>query len=298
MLSADDLRVFAEVARRGRLTEAAIHLQVNHTTVSRHITRLERAVESRLFDRTTNGWVLTDAGLRLLVHAEAIESTMRVVQEDCLSQDSSLSGHVRIITPDGFGAYLLLPGLEEFQRQHPDLTVEVVMANRHASLTPREFDLAVTIERPQARAVTVRKLADYSLGFYASNRYLAHNPTVEKIEDLYDHVLIWYVDSALDHRTLSLLYEVLPHARPRIQTNNITGFIEAAEAGLGVALLPTFIADRNPCLQRITADHAQVGRSYWMSFPRDLVRLARVRMMAEYIGRLVADQPGLSIRPE
>ncbi|RQO46100.1 LysR family transcriptional regulator [Rhodococcus sp. KBW08] len=298
MLSADDLRVFAEVARRGRLTEAATHLQVNHTTVSRHITRLERAVESRLFDRTANGWILTDAGLRLLVHAEAIESTMRVVQDDCLSQDSSLSGHVRIITPDGFGAYLLLPRLEEFQRQHPDLTVEVVMANRHASLTPREFDLAVTIERPQARAVTVRKLAHYSLGFYASDRYLANHPAVEKIEDLYDHVLIWYIDSALDHRTFSLLYEVLPQARSRIQTNNIAGFIEAAEAGLGVALLPTFIADRNPRLQRITAEHAYIESSYWISFPRDLVRLARVRMMAEYIGRLVADEPGLSIRAE
>lgn len=293
MLSADDLRLFAEVAHRGRLTEAATRLQINHTTVSRHISRLERAVESRLFDRTSDGWVLTQAGLRLLVHAEAIESTMRAAQEDCLSQDSSLSGHVRVIAPDGFGAYLLLPGLGEFQRHHPDLTVELMMANRHASLTPREFDLAVTIERPQARAVTMRKLADYTLRFYASHDYLDRHSPVRKTEDLYDHVLIWYVDSALDHRTFNLLYEVLPDAQARIQTNNIAGFIQAAEAGLGVALLPSFIADENPRLKHIDAVATKIESSYWMSFPRDLVRLARVRMMAECISQIVANQSGL-----
>ncbi|WP_051055572.1 helix-turn-helix domain-containing protein [Rhodococcus opacus] len=69
----DDLRLFAEVVRRGRRTEAANHLQTNHITVSRHIIRLEQAVENRVFDRTADGWVLTDAGLRLLVHAESVE---------------------------------------------------------------------------------------------------------------------------------------------------------------------------------------------------------------------------------
>jgi len=298
MFSADDLRLFLEVARRGRLTEAAKHLQINHTTVSRHITRLERAVESRLFDRTSDGWTLTDAGSRLMIHAENVESAMLVAQEDCLSRDSSLTGHVRVIAPDGFGAYLLLPGLVELQRQHPDLTMEVVTANRHASLTPREFDLAVTIERPQARAVTVQKLANYTLGFYASRGYLVSHTPVDAIEDLYHHVLIWYVDTALDHSTFNLLYEVLPNAKARIQTNNIAGFIQAAEADLGIALLPSFIADRNPRLQKLTSITTRIESSYWMSIPRDLVRLARVRAMAEHIEKLVAEHPdGLFAAP-
>jgi len=169
--------------------------------------------------------------------------------------------------------------------------MEVVTANRHASLTPREFDLAVTIERPQARAVTVQKLANYTLGFYASRGYLVSHTPVEAIEDLYHHVLIWYVDTALDHSTFNLLYEVLPNAKARIQTNNIAGFIQAAEADLGIALLPSFIADRNPRLQKLPSITTRIESSYWMSIPRDLVRLARVRAMAEHIEKLVAEHP-------
>ncbi|KXF52744.1 LysR family transcriptional regulator [Rhodococcus sp. SC4] len=295
MFSADDLKLFLEVARRGRLTEAAKHLQINHTTVSRHITRLERAVENRLFDRTSEGWTLTDAGAQLLVHAEMVEAAVLAAQEDCLSRGPSLTGHVRIIAPDGFGAYLLLPGLGDIQRQHPGLIVEVVTANRHASLTPREFDLAITIERPQARAVTVQRLANYSLGFYASHDYLASHPPVETLEDLYNHVLIWYVDTALDFSTFNLLYELLPNAQAQIQTNNIAGFIQSAEADLGIALLPSFIADGNPRLQRLTKITAKIERSYWISVPRDLVRLARVRVMSEHIEKLVANASGLHL---
>ncbi|MEN0137367.1 MAG: LysR family transcriptional regulator [Rhodococcus sp. (in: high G+C Gram-positive bacteria)] len=290
MLSADDLKVFAEVARKGRLTEAAKHLQINHTTVSRSITRLERAVGIRLFDRAHDGWTLTEAGMRLLVHAEAVDAAVRGAQEEYLSQGSALQGHVRVIAPDGFGAYLLIPGLGAVQDQYPGLAVEVVTANRHASLAPREFDLAVTIERPQARALTVTKLVDFGLAFYAAPSYLRSRPQVTSVEDLHAHRLIWYVDDALDHSTFNLLYEVMPSAHAQIQSNNITGHINAATSGLGIALLPTFIAEDIAGLERITQIHANVERSYWLSIPRDLVRLARVQIMTAHIQSLVAER--------
>lgn len=298
MLSADDLKVFLEVARRGRLTEAAKQLQINHTTVSRHITRLEKATENRLFDRAHDGWTLTDAGMKLLVHAETVDAAVRAAQEECFSQGSSMQGHVRIIAPDGFGTYLLLPGLGEVQRQYPGLTLEVVTANRHASLTPREFDLAVTIEKPQARAVSVQKLVDYKLRFYAAPSYLATHSVVTRSDDLYDHSLIWYVDDALDHSTYNLLYEVLPKGQARIQSNNIAGHIQAAVNGLGIALLPSYIAENVEGLQRLSQVDAAVERSYWLSAPRDLMRLARVRIMASHIQKLVQDHiigPGLAV---
>lgn len=289
MISADDLRVFLEVARRRRLTEAAKHLQISHTTVSRHISRLEQAAGTRLFDRHLDGWALTEAGTRLIEHAEVIDSALLAAQEDCLSDGPSISGRVRVIAPDGFGTYLLLPGLEELRRQHPALVVEIVTANRHESLTPREFDLAVTIERPQARAVDVYKLTDFTLAFYASPGYLeTHTPIVD-VDDLYDHSLIWYVDNALEHSTFNLLYELLPRAQAHIQTNYIAGHIESAAAGLGVAFLPTFIGDNTPRVQRLNHIDAKVDRSYWMSVPRDLARLARVRLMASYVRKVIAD---------
>lgn len=288
MISADDLRVFLEVARRRRLTEAAKFLQISHTTVSRHISRLEQAAGNRLFDRHVDGWTLTEAGTHLIEHAETIDAALLAAQEECLSDGPSISGRVRVIAPDGFGTYLLLPGLDELRRQHPALIVEIVTANRHESLTPREFDLAVTIERPQARAVDVYKLTNFTLAFYASPTYLeTHTPIVE-VDDLYNQSLIWYVDNALEHSTFNLLYELLPRAQAQIQTNYIAGHIEAAAAGLGVAFLPTFIGDNTSGLRKLNI-HAKVERSYWMSVPRDLARLARVRLMSSYVAKIIAD---------
>lgn len=287
MISADDLTVFLEVSRRGRLVEAAKHLQINHTTVSRHIARLERAVGQRLFDRHSDGWTVTPAGTQLLVHAEGVEASLIAAREECFSRGSKLSGRVRVIAPDGFATYLLLPGLAGLHDAHPNLIVEIATANRHATLTPREFDVAITIEEPHARAVELRKLTDYTLSFYAAPSYLdSHDPVVTP-DDMYEHRLIWYLDEALDMSTYNLLYDVQPHAQPQIQTNNIAGQIEAAKAGLGVALLPSFIGDRIPGLRRLLGA-PKTTRSYWLSVPRDLRRLARVRVLCEHIDVLVA----------
>lgn len=290
MISADDLRVLLEVARRRRLTEAAKHLEVNHTTVSRHIARLEQAAGVRLFDRHTDGWTLTEAGEHLSVHAEAVEAALVAAAEELSASGHTVTGRVRVIAPDGLGTYVILPALGELLRQHPALVVEVVTANRHASLTPREFDVAITIERPQARAVDVHKLTDFTLAFYASPEYLETHAPVTVANDLYGHRLIWYVDEALEHSTFNLLFELLPHAQPQIQTNYLAGHIEAAAAGLGIAFLPTFIGDGQSMLRRLHHIESPVERSYWVSIPRDLKRLPRVRLVAGYLSTVIAER--------
>lgn len=295
MLSADDLGIFLEVARRGRLTEAAKHLGLNHTTVGRHISRLERTVEQRLFAREPSGWVLTDAGMRLLVHAEAVEAAVVAARDDCLLSGSKLSGSVRVIAPDGFGSFLLLPGLADLFVEYPDLTVEVVVANRHASLTSREFDIAVTIERPETRAVSVRRLGDYQLRLYAAPAYIAQVPKSVPLDQLADqHDFIWYVDEALGAATYRTLYQLVPAAKPRIQTNSIAGQIEAARCGLGVAFLPSYIGDRLDGLQRLPGVDAYVPHSYWLLTPTNLDRLAKVSAVSRWIEGLVANSDGLA----
>lgn len=283
MISADDLQVFLEVSRRGRLMDAAKFLQVNHTTVSRHISRLEKATERRLFDRSHNGWTLTEAGLRLLVHAETVESALLSAEDECTSKGSALSGHVRVIVPDGLGSYVVIPHLSQIRQMHPQLRIEIITANRHSSLAPREFDLAVTIERPHERAVVVRKLADYSLRFFASSEYLAGRPSIARIDDLYDHDLIWYLDDALDDATYSHLFKIAPAAQPHIETNSITGQIQAACRGSGLCLIPTYIGEAIPDLQLIDLREATISKSYWVSAPKDLVKISRVRAMLDYL---------------
>ncbi|WP_020501664.1 LysR family transcriptional regulator [Sciscionella marina] len=293
MISADDLGIFLEVARRGRLVEAGRQLGLDHTTVGRHIARLERETEQRLFHREPSGWRLTPAGTRLLGHAESVEAAVRAAHEDCLRTGKHLTGSVRMIAPDGFGNFLLSPGIGALHAAFPALGMELVVANVHTSLGTREFDLAVTIEAPPTRAVDAHRLADYELCLYAAPSFLTAHPPITTAADLDGDPFIWYVEDALCAPTLETLFQAVPTARPAYRTNTIAGQISAAQQGLGFAFLPGWIGDATPGLVRLDAFPHAVAHSYWLMVPRQLARLARVRAMAGAIEALAADRQGL-----
>ena len=111
MGTADDMRILLELGRTGRVAEAAKRLGINHTTVSRKITRLEKHTGTRLFNRGQAGWQLTEAGRRLLPFAETIETAIHAATLDEAAPRAGLTGTVRVLAPDGFGSFLLVPGL-------------------------------------------------------------------------------------------------------------------------------------------------------------------------------------------
>ncbi|MGB7364228.1 MAG: LysR family transcriptional regulator [Rhodococcus sp. (in: high G+C Gram-positive bacteria)] len=289
MFSADHLRFFLEVSRHGRLNDASRVLGVDHTTVGRRITNLEKAAGHRLFDRTPSGWRLTEAGRRLVGYAETVESTLIAAFEDQTTSVGSLTGSVRIAAPDGFGAFVLTPRLTRLRRDHPRLDVELVTATEHDALTTRGFDIAVTLERPSPRFVSSRKLASYELRLYASRRYLQDAPTLNSLDDLRDHVVIWYVDALLDVAPLRILDAMRLEGRPQFQTNNITGQWLAARGGLGIAPLPNYIGEPDDDLVCVLPGEFAVRRDYWTAVPRDLTRLARVKAVDDLLGWVVDD---------
>lgn len=293
MIQADDLRFFLEVARTGRLVSAARGLGVEHTTVGRRVTQLERAAGTRLFDRTPAGWELTEAGQRLVVHAEAIESSLLAASEELGSARGRLSGTLRIAAPDGFGAFVLSPGLGRLRAAYPDLTIEVVTETRLNLLATREFDVGIALEVPTTRGVRSRALATYGLSFYASPGYLSRTGVPGGLEDLYQRSMIGYVDSLLDIPALRFLDAALPGVRPAVQTNNVTGQWMAAVAGLGVAILPDFVAADDQRLIRII-EEVRIERTYWIAVPTEHQRLARTRAAETALFELVAGHKHLT----
>lgn len=295
MIYADDLRYFLEVCRTGKLVAAARGLGVDHTTVGRRITQLEKASGARLFVRTPGGWELTEAGNRLAVHAEAVESSLLAAAEELGSSAGRLAGTLRIATPDGFGAFVLSPGLGRLRARHPDLIVEIVTATRLNLLASKEFDVGISLARPTIRGVESFELADYPLGLYASAEYLRRTGPIPHVGKLLEHSVIGYVDSLLDIPALRFLDVALPGVRPAIQTNNITGQWMAAVAGLGVAVLPSFIAEPDERLVRILEESVTIRRKYWLAVPRELKRLARIRAAREELRELVRSHPYLEL---
>lgn len=249
---------------------------------------------TRLVDRERGDWRLTIAGRQLLPHAETIETARVAALDELTRSGQTLSGTVRILAPDGFGAFVLIPGLAPLREEHRDLALEISTSTTHGATTARDFDLAISLERAEARAVRVAPLADYRLRLYASREYIrrcGEPMTVREV--INEHTLIWYIDSMLDVQPLRLLDVILPGARALIQCNNITGHLTAARNGLGIAPLPTYIGDHDTELVRVLPDAFEARRTYWIIVPESNLRLRRVDAVLARLHELVAHHPDL-----
>ena len=293
MGTADDMRILLELGRTGRVAEAAKRLGINHTTGSRKITRLEKHPGTRLFNRGQAGWQLTEAGRRLLPFAETIETAIHAATLDEAAPRAGLTGTVRVLAPDGFGSFLLVPGLVPVRAEHPNLVIEVMTATTHNLLTERDFDIAVTLERPAPRSVIVRKLAEYDLRLYASRRYVREHGQPTTLDDLGNRTLIWYIDALLDVEPLRVLESLAPQCRAQVQTNNIAGHYWAVKNGLGIAPLPTYIAAMDADLTEVLPARLVAPRTYWLVVPRELAKLARVRAISEALNQMITQTPGM-----
>lgn len=169
----DQLRIFLAVARAGQFLGASRRLALDQATVTRHIRALETSLGVRLFDRLTTGSVLTPAGRDVLAHAERMEAELLRLSAMRSTTGDAIEGTVRIGAPDGFGTLFLASRLVPLVERYAGLDLQLVPLPRSFSLSKREVDLAVTVERPAGGRLTVRKLTDYSLSLYASPGYIA-----------------------------------------------------------------------------------------------------------------------------
>ncbi len=282
----DDARIFLAVARHGQLLGAAKALGLNHATVARRITALEDALGSTLFRRKTNGTELTAQGERFLVQAEIMESASLAAAE-AAGANSSLEGVVRIGGPDGFGVAFLAPRIGELTERHPGLRIELVPVPRAFSLSRREADIAVTLERPREGRLVARKLTDYSLGLYASRTYLDRHGTPETLDDLAHHRLVGYVDDLLYTASLDYTGEFLRHWRSTLSVSSAMGQTEAVRAGAGIGILHTFMASGDAHLVPVLPLHT-VTRAYWTVMHEDLRGVRRIGVVSDFLAEIVA----------
>lgn len=282
----DDLRIFLEVARHGRLTGAARALGLDHSTVSRRIDGLEQGLGARLVDRSPSGARLTEAGRALLLHAERIEAETQAADSALGGVDNALTGTVRVATPAAFGTYLLAPRIGAFMARHPRIELELAPESRTVSLSQREADLAVTLKRPPRGRLYARMLGQFTVGFYASPGYLAEHGQPETIADLAAHRLISYIDDLIDFPELRYLDEVAPGLVGQFRCTSATVQLAAVRAGGGIGLLHEFAARDDSQLVRILPAIAP-QRAYWLVVHAELRRLPRVRAVADFLDEAV-----------
>lgn len=269
--SPDDLLILLAVSRSGKFTTAAQALGLNHTTVSRRIAALEKALGGRVLARAAGGWEVTELGAEAVQVAERIESAVSALGPDDRAPDP-IAGVVRMTATDGFSAYIAAPAVARLREEHPGLSVEIVTVTRRALQQRSGLDIEVVVGTPQVHRAEATRLGDYRLGMYASRAYLASHGTPASVEELTQHQLVYFVDSMLQVDDLDAPRRLVPAMRDGLSSTNVFVHVEATRAGAGIGFLPCFMADRHADLVRLLPEDFAELLPYWMVLRPDSMR--------------------------
>ncbi|NJS38310.1 MAG: LysR family transcriptional regulator [Rhodobacteraceae bacterium] len=280
----DDLRVFLAVARTESLSGAGKGLKIDPATVGRRIARLEEVTGARLFAKSPQGYALTEAGTRLLPHAEAAERASLAAAES-LSGPGGLTGQIRLGAPDGCANYLLPQVLARICDANPGLEVQIVALPRVFNLSKREADMAIAVSRPEAGRLTVQKLTDYHLHLAASRGYLAAHPLTGP-QDLRQHRFVGYIPDMIFDKELDYLAEI--GAGPAVLTSNsVSVQLNWLRHGAGVGVVHDFALPAAPELTRVLTDRIHLTRAFWLIRHEGDGRLDRLNRFADQLTREV-----------
>lgn len=293
-LNWDDLKFFLEVARTRKASNAAKRLAVDYTTVSRRITSLENALGTLLFEKSrSNGFVLTAEGQRLLGYAESIESTLHLACEQVSGSGVALSGHIRMGCTEGFGSFFITPQLSHFLDNYPDISVDILPLPHFISLSKREADIVIALERPEHGPYVCCKLCDYNLRLYATQEYLDNHAPLNSSADLAKHTFISYVDDLAFSSELLYLSNLLPGAQAQLRSTSVIAQYQAALQSRAVAILPCFLAAQDERLIPVLAQEVNITRQFWMYCREDLRKLKRITVLWDYIREVTELNQGL-----
>ncbi len=290
MFDWNDLRYFLEVARRGKLSAAALRLGVDHTTVARRISALEKALDTDLFDRSNRVYTLTAGGRRLLTHAEKMEAGSIDLMDALAPSTVGPVGTVRLATPEAFGSQFIARHAASFHAYNPGIQLELIAETRPLSLTRREADAAISLAKTVQGRVNSEKIGDYRLRLYASPGYLQGHPPIVRPGDLKAHQFIWYVDDLLPLPQLKMLDKMIGAPNIVFRTTSVTGQANAAAAGLGLALLPCFVGDSMTSLTTVLPREVSIIRDLWLTVHADLVDEVHMRRLVDFLKTLIVSE--------
>lgn len=251
----DSVRYFLRAAQSKSLSGAARALSVQHSTVGRRISELERDVGEPLVDRGPSGLELTALGQRVYQLALEMDAAARAIGE--IAADDGTA--VRLVVPTGF-TLLLTPHLETLRQQQPRIALEIVSSARRVDLRRREADLAIRVGPIDDELLVAKKVGEIGSALYASRGYLARRGAPVDLDDLGGHTVIGFHRSLSHMPAAEWLAARSDGAIVAMRSREAVDMLTAAQNGVGLAVLPCFLADQEPSLVRLTREPVATRR--------------------------------------
>jgi DNA-binding transcriptional LysR family regulator len=246
MIEVGDLKAFVAVVRAGSFTGAARVLGTQTAHLSRVVSRLEDRVRVRLLQRSTRSLALTEAGRELFERALGILDALETTEAALLAVQAEPQGTLRLTCGIEFGILAVNAWIANYLQRYPAMRVEADMTNRLVDIVHEGVDVAIRVGPLADSALSGRKLGDVEYGLYASPEYLADRPPLASPAELDAHDLVAFVSTSPIAQRWGgwQLYRgderIDVGAPPRVLVNNNIAARDAAAAGYGISLLPSF----------------------------------------------------------
>jgi len=276
----EDVRYFVALARHRTLSATARALRVNHATVARRIASLETLLGHPMFDRGASGYALTAEGKALVNHASTMnEAALSILRR--LDVGTELSGRVRLAAGRVLAERFLIDRLRAFHERYPAIDLEVMGGSRVVSLAKRQADLALRYGSPKDSELVARRVAKLTFGLYASPDYR------DRLKAGEPRVFIGFDENSEFVAEAQWLERHFGSSRFSFRTSSQTTQAAAARAGYGIALLPKYVVETHePGLVEVVPGAHLPERDVWLIIRRDLTKVPRVRVVADYLVEL------------
>jgi DNA-binding transcriptional LysR family regulator len=238
------MKVFVAVAANGSFSATADQLEMSRAMVTRYVGTLEQWLGARLLQRTTRSVTLTDAGETCLRRSQQILALVEDVEQETSSLDASLRGQLRVTCSISFAYAELAAALSDFLKRHPQLKIDLHASEGALNLVEARIDLAIRISAEPDPSLIGRVLAPCASVLVASPEYLAAHGTPAVPADLEAHRCLSFAN--FGKSTWALRRDgktCVVKVRSQLSANEATALMQAALAGGGLALQPTYLAN-------------------------------------------------------
>ncbi|HEY5712587.1 MAG TPA: LysR family transcriptional regulator [Allosphingosinicella sp.] len=287
-----DVLALVRVVETGSFARAAERMGLSKPVLSRRVARLEEQLGARLLTRTARGAQPTDIGQAYYARASTILADLEAAQEVVAEAVTQVAGPIRLSAPLSFGISYLAPALAEFARAHPAVELDIELEDRNVDLVGGGYDLAVRIGRLADSALVARRIAPVRKAVIASTAYLDQHGRPQRPADLTDHHILMYNNEQWRFR-VGERWETVRVA-PRMRTNNGEMLRAATQAGIGIAMLPSFIAApaiEDGSVEVILRDFPLDEGALHAVMPPGRATTARVRALVDFLVARFGPEP-------
>lgn len=280
------------MARTGRISTAARRLDVEHTTISRRLAALETTLGAPLFYRTNTGYTLTAHGHNALSQAEAMERAALALTARVREGSGVIAGRVRVAMAPEFASHWLAPQLKVFRAKHPQIDVHILVGTRQRDLSRGEAELAVQAPRPRQKNLVAVRIGRTALALYASKTIVTSARwRVTSRETLASVPLLTYTSAFQMLQEAKWFQAVLSSVGAYLETNSTHALLAAARTGVGIAVLPRFVARWHDDL--IDVSDAVAAHDVWLITHPEFRRDPKVRATADFLKKIAMGPDGL-----